>query len=59
MTRLQRWITVLRTIIGVPDYDRYLRHMRAQHPGCVVKSRADFANERLTARYSRPGSRCC
>jgi uncharacterized short protein YbdD (DUF466 family) len=59
MRRLQRWITILRTIIGVPDYDRYLRHMRAHHPECVVKSRADYANERLMARYSRPGSRCC
>ncbi len=59
MLRLRRWITVLRTIIGVPDYDRYLRHMQRHHPECTVLSRADFATERLTARYTRPGSRCC
>ena len=59
MRTRQQWITVLRTIIGVPDYQRYLRHMGTQHPGCPVKSPAEFARERLDARYSRPGSRCC
>ena len=59
MSTLRQWITVLRTIIGVPDYQRYLRHMEAHHPGCLVKSPAEFAKERLDARYSRPGSRCC
>ncbi|HYW52002.1 MAG TPA: YbdD/YjiX family protein [Gemmatimonadaceae bacterium] len=59
MPALRRWLAVLRTIIGVPDYERYLRHMAARHPGCAVKSKAEFAQERLEARYSRPGSRCC
>ena len=59
MRTLRQWITVLRTIIGVPDYQRYLRDMEAHHPGCGVKSAAEFAKERLDARYSRPGSRCC
>ena len=57
--RLEAWLAVLRTIIGVPDYERYLRHMRARHPECPVQSRAEFAQARLDARYSRPGSRCC
>lgn len=59
MDAVGRWITVLRTVIGVPDYDRYLRHMQAHHPGAPVKSSDEFARERLEARYSRPGSRCC
>lgn len=59
MRTLQRCLGVLRTIIGVPDYGRYLRHMQAHHPGCAVKTPAEFARERLEARYSRPGSRCC
>lgn len=53
------WIAVFRTIIGVPDYDRYVRHMRHRHPQCAVKTQAEFTQERLAARYSRPGSRCC
>lgn len=58
-THLHRWLGVLRTVIGVPDYERYLRHMRARHPECAVLSQAEFAKLRLEARYSRPGSRCC
>ena len=59
VTRLRQWVAVLRTVIGVPDYDRYARHMRARHPDCVLLTPAEFAKERLEARYSRPGSRCC
>ncbi len=57
--RMQAWVRTLRTIIGVPDYDRYRRHMEANHPGCAILSPAEFAKERLEARYSKPGSRCC
>ncbi len=57
--RVEAWLSVLRTIIGVPDYERYLRHMQARHPGCAVQTPAEFAQARLDARYSRPGSRCC
>ena len=59
MERLHDWIQLVRTIIGVPDYERYRRHMRARHPDCTLLSKAEFAHVRLEARYSRPGSRCC
>jgi len=59
MAMMRRWITVCRTIIGVPDYDRYVRHMQAHHPDAPLLSRVDFTRERLESRYSRPGSRCC
>ena len=52
-------VRLLRTIIGAPDYERYLRHMAARHPGCAVMSRDEFTRARLDARYARPGSRCC
>jgi len=48
-----------RALIGAPDYERYLAHAHACHPGCVPLSREEFARERLAARYDRPGSRCC
>ena len=54
-----KWVEVLRTVIGVPDYARYVRHMAARHPGCAVMTKDEFARMRLEARYSRPGSRCC
>jgi uncharacterized short protein YbdD (DUF466 family) len=56
---LARVIQIVRTIIGVPDYDRYLRHMARAHPECPPVSREAFMRERQDARYSRPGSRCC
>jgi uncharacterized short protein YbdD (DUF466 family) len=50
---------VLRRIIGVPDYEAYVAHVRAHHPGQEPLSERDFHREQLTAKYSRPGSRCC
>ena len=57
--RLGAMARVVRFIIGVPDYERYLAHARSAHPGCVVLTREAFLKERLEARYNRPGSRCC
>ena len=50
---------VIRRIIGAPDYDAYLAHVREHHPDRTPMSEYDFRRERLSARYSRPGSRCC
>jgi uncharacterized short protein YbdD (DUF466 family) len=50
---------VLRTVIGVPDYERYLEHEQRHHPGREPMTREAFVRERLEARYSRPGARCC
>jgi uncharacterized short protein YbdD (DUF466 family) len=58
-TQIREWLRVLRTVIGVPDYERYVRHMRARHPGCEVLSPTEFSRMRLESRYTRPGSRCC
>ena len=59
MQTLRQWVAVVRTIIGVPDYAHYLRHMHTRHPECAVLTHNEFARQRLEARYSRPGSRCC
>jgi len=58
-TRLQRVLRVVRSIIGAPDYERYVSHMESRHPACAVMSRDEFTRQRLESRYSRPGSRCC
>jgi uncharacterized short protein YbdD (DUF466 family) len=59
LAKVRRVLSVVRTIIGAPDYDRYLQHMRDHHPECQVASRDAFMQQRLESRYSRPGSRCC
>ena len=48
---------VVRRVIGVPDYERYLAHMRERHPGSVPLTRERFLAERLQAKDERPGSR--
>jgi uncharacterized short protein YbdD (DUF466 family) len=56
---LRRAADIVRRVIGVPDYERYLAHVRECHPGAEPMSRDEFARERLKSRYERPGSRCC
>lgn len=48
-----------RLIVGVPDYDRYLAHMRRTHPDTEAMSREAYFDNRLQARYGRGASRCC
>ena len=56
---IARIIHTIRTIAGVPDYEAYRAHVAAHHPECEPLSEPAFLEERLEARYSRPGSRCC
>ena len=48
-----------RLTVGVPDYDRYVTHMRRSHPDTPPMSREAFFVNRLDARYGRGASRCC
>lgn len=50
---------IIRRIIGAPDYERYVQHMEKHHPDCALMSHDAFVTERMTAKYTRPGSRCC
>jgi uncharacterized short protein YbdD (DUF466 family) len=59
METLRRAAAVLRRVIGVPDYDRYLAHVQACHPGTQPMTRQQFEESRLYDKYSRPGQRCC
>jgi uncharacterized short protein YbdD (DUF466 family) len=56
---LRRAAAVARQVLGVPDYDRYVEHLRARHPQIEPPARADFYRSRLEARYDKPGARCC
>ncbi len=55
----ERAARIVRRIVGVPDYDAYLRHARRAHPDAVPLTREAYMRECLEAKYSRPGSRCC
>ena len=57
--RVRRVIGLVHRIIGAPDYETYVAHAARCHPGRPLLSKNDFVNERLTDKYSRPGTRCC
>jgi len=48
-----------RLMVGVPDYETYLAHMRRVHPERAAMTYAAFFRERQEARYGRGGSRGC
>jgi uncharacterized short protein YbdD (DUF466 family) len=49
----------LRLMVGVPEYDTYVAHMRNNHPGQHVMPYQEFFRERQEARYGGKISRCC
>ena len=59
LSPLPRALAVVRRIIGVPDYDAYLAHVAECHPGMTPLTKDEFVKDRLEAKYSRPGQRCC
>jgi len=60
---LGRWLAsagrAVRAVLGAPDYDAYVAHLRERHPDTHALTREQFVDARLRARYERPGSRCC
>ena len=57
--RLEKVLKVVRRIIGVPDYDGYVKYVCEHHPGATPLTRKEVERERMAAKYTRPGSRCC
>ncbi|MEI4829730.1 MULTISPECIES: YbdD/YjiX family protein [Bacillus] len=49
-------------LVGVPSYEKYVAHMKQQHPNEIVLSRKQFFAEAQEARFNAKGgkvSRCC
>ena len=47
-------------VAGLPDYERYVAHATAAHPGEDVMSRDAFFRARQAARFGGGGGlRCC
>lgn len=49
----------MRLMIGVPEYDVYVAHMKEAHPDKAIMSYETFFRERQEARYGGKISRCC
>ena len=49
-----------RLMVGIPDYDTYVQHMRLNHPEQTPMTYEAFYNDRVEARYGGKGNaRCC
>jgi uncharacterized short protein YbdD (DUF466 family) len=51
-----------RLMVGVPDYETYVKHRRAEHPDEPVMTYEEFYENRLQARYTIDKDRlrgCC
>ena len=61
---MRHWLQTARRLgammVGMPDHDAYLRHMRDHHPDKPAMDRTAFFRERQEARYGgRNGGKCC
>jgi uncharacterized short protein YbdD (DUF466 family) len=48
-----------RLMLGVPDYDAYITHLRTAHPDRKPPTQAEFFAARQNARFAAGGLRCC
>jgi uncharacterized short protein YbdD (DUF466 family) len=49
---------VMRRVIGAPDYESYVAHVRRVHPGEEPASEQEFIRRHMDSKV-KPGSRCC
>ncbi len=57
---LRRAARVVREIVGAPDYQRYLEHHAACHPGVEPLTPREHYLEFVTRRFGGAGpTRCC
>lgn len=57
--RLRACLTDFRRIVGMPDYEAYLRHLSRYHPTWPVPTEREFFELYLRTRYGNGPTRCC
>jgi uncharacterized short protein YbdD (DUF466 family) len=57
--KVQSCLSDFRRIVGMPDYEAYLRHLRLVHPAWPIPSEREFFELYLQARYGNGPTRCC
>jgi uncharacterized short protein YbdD (DUF466 family) len=50
---------VVGRVIGAPDYEAYVEHMRLTHPGERPLARGEFFAWALERKHAGRGPRCC
>lgn len=47
-------------MVGIPDYDNYVQHMKLNHPDKTPMTYEEFFRDRQDARYGgKGGFKCC
>jgi len=49
----------LREVSGETGYERYVAHVRREHPDAIVMTRREYERWRQDDRNSNPRARCC
>ncbi|WP_245944186.1 MULTISPECIES: KCU-star family selenoprotein [Helicobacter] len=45
-------------LVGMPSYDKYVEHMRQNHPDKIPKSQREFFKEAMEAKYGAGRNKC-
>lgn len=57
----KRFRQTLHLMVGMPDYEAYVTHLRTHHPDRPIPTRKAFADDCIKRRYDSKGqpNRCC
>lgn len=58
-TSIARLLSMLRRVVGMPDYAGYLAHLRTVHPERVAPTEREYFADYLKRRYEGGATRCC
>ena len=56
---LRALVQTLRRVMGMPDYQAHLEHLRHFHPDHPLPTEREFFDEFVRARYADGPTRCC
>lgn len=54
-----RWLSAIRDMAGMPDYEAFLADQRERHPDQPVPSAREYFAQWVAARYGDGPTRCC
>jgi uncharacterized short protein YbdD (DUF466 family) len=56
---LRALVRTLRRVMGMPDYQEHLEHLRRCHPDQPLPTEREFFDEFVRTRYADGPTRCC
>lgn len=56
---MQRLLSVLRHIAGMPDYAAHVEHLQRCHPEKAIPTERQYYDEFIRSRYGDSPTRCC